>query len=222
MKKYILTILFTLFASFGFSQIHEAGVFFGGSNFIGDIGSTNYIYPNQIGGGIVYKYNWNPRIAIRGNYNFIGLKGNDNNSSNPYRKQRGLNFSNTLQEFALGVEFNFFEYNITDRAKAYTPYILVQAATFRYSTPATYTNGNLKTEGKFSYTIPVGIGFKGRLTDNMAFAIESAVRFTLEDDLDYSTNEINNLNFGGRGNDTYVFTAFSIVYTFGRPPCYNF
>lgn len=222
MEKHTLIILFTFLTTIGFSQIHEIGVFMGGSNFIGDVGSTKYLYPNHFGGGFVYKYNYNPRVAIRANYNFIGIKGDDSNSSNLYRRQRGHKFFNTINEFAIGVEFNFYEYNIMERNTFYTPYILTQLAVFNYKTPIAYTKSNLTTQGSFSYTVPVGVGFKGRLGDNVAFAFETAVRFTLKDDLDYSTNKIKALNFGGRGNDAYVFTAFSIVYTFGRPPCYYF
>ncbi|MBS9774538.1 MAG: hypothetical protein KGV59_05205 [Tenacibaculum sp.] len=231
MKKYILTILFTLTTALGFSQIHEVGVFVGGSNFIGDIGTTKYIYPNKIGGGIVYKYNYNPRIAFRGNYNYIKLKGDDSKSSNTFKQQRGYKFTNVIQELALGIEFNFFDYNIRERETAYTPYILFQASAFRYKAPvkyvdnklqAEYINEKIETKNKTSYTLPLGIGFKGRINDYFAFAIETGVRFTLNDDLDYSTKKIKKLNFVGNGNDTYVFTAFSIVYTFGKPPCYEY
>lgn len=222
MKKYIL-ILVTFITSFGFAQIHEIGFFVGGSNFIGDIGATTYVYPNKLGGGVVYKFNINPRIAIRGNYNRIAIIGDDKKSSNLYRKQRGFNFANTINEFALGVEFNFFEYNIKEWYTDFTPYILTQIAAFKYKQPARIDRNNkMLFKRTTSYTIPVGIGVKGRISDNMAYAFESAVRFTLKDDLDYTTNEIDKLNFGGQGNDAYVFTAFSIVYSFGRPPCYRF
>ena len=37
---------------FSQAQIFEIGVFAGGSNFIGDVGATNYISPNQFANGI--------------------------------------------------------------------------------------------------------------------------------------------------------------------------
>lgn len=204
----------------GFHKFTKLAFFLGGSNFIGDIGGTNYLLPNKLGGGLVYKYNLNPRVALRGNYNFIGLKGNDKKSSNPYRESRKFGFTNGLHEFAGGIEFNFFNYNIREKNTDFTPYILAQVAFFNYKQPEKIENNKLLLKRAFSYTMPVGIGIKGRISDNMAYALESAVRFTLKDDLDYSTDKISGLNFKGNGNDTYVFTAFSIVYTFGRPPCY--
>jgi hypothetical protein len=39
------------------AQIHEIGVFLGGSNYVGDVGSTTYIAPNEPAFGILYKWN---------------------------------------------------------------------------------------------------------------------------------------------------------------------
>ncbi|MDY0780872.1 DUF6089 family protein [Tenacibaculum sp. IB213877] len=221
MKKYIFAILVACFTSNLFSQIHEIGFFLGGTNFMGDIGNTSYINPNKIGGGFVYKYNLNPRIALRGTISYLPISGDDTHSNNPYRKIRGYNFTNKIYELAAGVEFNFFEYNIRERNTSFTPYILTEIAVFD-SKKADFINGNnnIVFKNNFSYAIPVGIGIKGRLADNLAYAFESAVRFTFEDTLDYTTNKIDRLNFGGTGSDYYVFTGFSLVYTFGRPPCY--
>ena len=56
---YRFFILFFLF--FGFTttnaQIHEVGVFLGGSNYIGEIGSSIYFSPNEPAFGVLYKWN---------------------------------------------------------------------------------------------------------------------------------------------------------------------
>ncbi len=220
MKNYIIIILLFLIPLVGVSQYHEVGFFVGGSNLIGDIGSTQYIAPNKVSGGFIYKYNLNYRVALRGTYMFLPIEGNDKNASNAYRKQRGFNFSNTIHELAAGVEFSFFEYDPADPVVGYTPYILAEIACFSYKSPVSYDDKKLKTKNNYSFTMPVGIGFKGRLTDNIAFAIEAGVRFTFKDDLDFTTSKVNNLNFGGTGNDHYVFTGISLVYAFGRSVCY--
>lgn len=225
MRGLILLILFTCLVTPLQSQTHEIGVFAGGSNYVGDIGRTNYIYPNELAGGLVYKYNLNPRIALRGSYMYIPVSGSDKDADNPYRLNRpGVQFSftNTVHEFAAGIEFNFFDYNISDFRTNFTPYILAQIAAFNYKSPEPGpTTNTIRLKNTFSYTLPVGVGVKGRLADNLAIAFETGVRFTLVDDLDYTTDKINSLNFGGNGNDWYVFSGVSIVYTFGRPPCYS-
>lgn len=222
MRGLILLILLACVVTPLQSQTHEIGFFAGGSNYVGDIGSTNYISPHEFAGGLVYKYNLNPRIALRGTYTYIPVSGNDNDADNAFRQNRGISFSNTIHEFAAGVEFNFFDYNINDYRTTFTPYILAEVAAFNYKSPEPTSSSNtILLKNKFSYTVPVGIGLKGRLADNFAIAFETGVRFTFVDDIDFTTDRINSLDFGGNGNDWYVFSGVSIVYTFGRPPCFG-
>ena len=222
MKKLILIILFATINSAMRSQTHEVGVFIGGTNYIGDIGRTNYIYPNKIGGGLIYKYNLNPRLALRGTYTYLPISGNDKNSDNLYRQQRQNKFSNNIHEFALGIEFNFFDYNIRNYKTTFTPYILAEIGAFYYTSPLERTSTNtIRLTNKMSYSLPLGIGIKGRLDDHFAIALEAGVRITLIDDIDFTTEKINSLNYGGNGNDWYMFTGISVVYSFGRPPCYK-
>ena len=236
MKKVFTLILFLCISSVSFGQIYEIGFFLGGTNYIGDVGSDFYINPNRVGGGVVFKYNVNPRIALRGNFTYIPLLGDDARSDNSFRRERNFRFSNNVFELAAGVEFNFFDYqNKAKENLQHTPYILAQVAVFNYNTIGNlvdnFSDGNLDLstsnfDNNYSVTLPVGIGYKGRLGRNVAYAIESGIRFTVVDELDFTTDEFvgtpagDQLDFEGNGNDFYVFTGFSLVYTFGRPPCY--
>ncbi len=122
--------------------MYELGFFAGGSNFVGDVGATEYIKPNRPAFGLVYKYNINPRIALRANFNYYDILGDDAESDNVVRSQRGFSFENNLNEFAIGLEYNFFEYEISSPGKRGTPYILLQVGAVDYKTPrATRLNG---------------------------------------------------------------------------------
>ena len=221
MKKQLLVIVFICISSISWSQINEIGVFIGGSNYVGDVGKTTYIYPNNIAGGLIYKYNLNPRIALRGTLSYIPISGDDLESSNDVRVNRGFNFKNSIKEVAVGIEYNFFEYDMTSIDKIYTPYILLEVAGFAYdSVESEVIPGQYDLKTKISYAIPFGLGFKGKIIDNIGFSIETRVRYTFTDGLDYTTSKIPSLNFGGNSNDWYMFTGISIVYAFGRPACY--
>ena len=221
MKKQFLILFFICTSSITIGQIHETGIVFGGTNYVGDIGRTDYLLPNSVGGGLIYKYNLNPRIAFRGTLSFLSIKGDDINATNAVRKNRGYTFKNAIKELAVGIEFNFFEYDLSSRDKTFTPYILLKIAGFMYDAPNAETAaGQYTYKNKTSFTVPFGIGFKTRLIDRFAIAIETKVNYTFEDDIDFSTKRISSLDFGGNGNDWYMFTGFSIVYTFGRPACY--
>ena len=221
MKKRLILLLFICVSSNCLSQINEIGFFGGGVNYVGDAGPTNYIKPNNIGGSILYKYNLNPRIAIRGTFSYFSLSGNDANSENTIRQQRGFSFKNSINEFAVGIEYNFYEYDLSSRDHTSTPYILLQMAAVDYETPRLKNPDNsYKFTRNTSVSIPFGVGFKTKVYGKIAFAIETTFRYTFTDELDYSTNRFSELDFGSTSNDWYMFSGISLVYTFGRPACF--
>ena len=221
MKKRLILLLFICVSSNCLSQINEIGFFLGGVNYVGDVGPTNYIKPNNIGGSILYKYNLNPRIAIRGTFSYFSLSGNDANSENTIRQQRGFSFKNSINEFAVGIEYNFFQYDLSSYDKISTPYILLQIAAVDYETPRLLNlDGSYRFTRNTSISIPFGLGFKTKVYGKIAFAVEASFRYTFTDKLDYTSSDFPDLDFGGTSNDWYMFTGISLVYTFGRPACF--
>jgi len=221
MGRYLMLLLCICISSNCLSQINEIGFFVGGTNYVGDVGRTNYIQPNNPGGSIIYKYNINPRIAFRASYSHFLLKGDDGDSENAVRQQRGFSFKNPINEFAVGIEYNFFEYDLSSSDKTNTPYILLQVAAVDYETPRLQNStGNYRFTRNTSLSIPFGLGYKTKVFGKIAFAVEASFRYTFTDKLDYSTNQFPELDFGGTSNDWYMFTGISLVYTFGRPACF--
>lgn len=224
MKKIILFTAIVFITMTSKAQINEVGLFVGGSNYIGDIGPEYYINPNNLMAGAIYKWNMNPRIAIRGTFTYAEISSDDADATNKARFNRGMRFTNSLKELAVGVEFNYFEYNLNDDSKSRTPYLLVEFAAFNYNAVRSETPpGSLQYnyESKTAYAIPFGIGYKTRLINDFAIALEIRARYTFVDDIDYNNQKINSLKFGNPdSNDWYVLSGISLVYTFGRPPCY--
>ncbi|MGV8946318.1 MAG: DUF6089 family protein [Lutibacter sp.] len=228
MKKFVLFTAIVFITITSKAQINEVGLFVGGSNYIGDIGPEYYINPNNIMGGVIYKRNLNPRIAFRSTFTYAKISSDDANATNKARFNRlgvakGIRFTNSIKELAVGVEFNYFEYNLDDYTKTKTPYILIEFAAFNYNVvtketaPEQYEYGS-----KTAFAIPFGIGYKMKLISDFAIALEVRARYTFVDDLDYNNQEINSLKFGNpKSNDWYVLTGISLVYSFGRPPCYS-
>lgn len=222
MKKIILLIVFVCFPIVLLGQVYEIGVSLGGTNYVGDIGSTNYIFPNKLAGNVFFKYNYNPRFAFKGTYSFLPIMGDDAKANTDFRKNRNLNFNNTINELALGLEFNFYDYDISTKEKSWTPYILVELAAFNYSfIIGKDAAGKEIFEKKTSIAIPFGVGFKSKLFGNFAISIETKFRYTFEDDLDYVSENSLDYNIEGNSNDWYMFTGVSLIYTFGRPACYT-
>ncbi|RLD85894.1 MAG: hypothetical protein DRJ07_02100 [Bacteroidetes bacterium] len=225
MKKHIIAFLFLLSSINSFSQINELGVFLGGSNYIGDIGSTKYIWPNNYAVGGIYKWNMSPHFTIRGTYTYAKVSGDDTKSGNSFREARGLSFTNTVHEVAAGIEYHFFKYSLSRIGYTQTPYIIVEAAVANY---ATRDDGRI-----FNFNIPFGIGYKTKLAPNVGIAFETSFRYTFKDDIDgYPTyanidgegNPVDpdgNIQINPNNNDWYVFTGITIVFGFGREGCYT-
>ncbi|MGA9638772.1 DUF6089 family protein [Flavobacterium sp.] len=209
-----------------FSQIHEVGVFIGGSNFIGDVGSTTYIAPNKLAFGLLYKWNKSPRHAYRISYTQSNLDSNDLDSKETSRSGRGYHFENNIKELSLGLEFNFFDFNLHEFGNKTTPYVHSGINYIRYSSMY-FNNGNKEAQEdsrRASLAIPITIGIKTKLNRRFILAIETGARYTFADDIDGSkvANEnLSQLNFGNiNNNDWYVFSGITLTYTFGEKPCY--
>lgn len=73
-------------------------------------------------------------------------------------------------------------------------------------------------------SIPFALGVKTNLTKNLIVGFEVAPRYTFADDIDGSfpkNKSLQQLRFGNiNSNDWYVFSGFTLTYTFGRKPCF--
>ncbi len=116
MNNFYILIFFLLTFSIK-AQIHEIGVFLGGSNYVGDVGVTTYISPKEPAYGILYKWNKSPRHSYRFSYTQSKIVANDKDSKEPSRYTREYLFENNIKEVSLGLEFNFFDFNLHEIEK---------------------------------------------------------------------------------------------------------
>ena len=109
--------------------------------------------------------------------------------------------------------------------------------------PTTQISARKEKETKF--TTPFGAGYKLRIKSNFILSAEVGFRYTKTDNLDYSFSSADDFTFNAEpgldeptintldsniiksrqigntsNNDWYVFTGFTLTYSFGRPPCY--
>jgi len=222
MKKQFLFYIFILTTSVVSSQLYEIGGFVGGSNYIGDIGSTQYFNPNTLALGGVAKFNWTPRITVKGSMIYTKLQGDDSKSGNDYRINRGRSFKNNIIDATFGIEFSFFKYSLSKIGFSQTPYIIAQIGAVNYS----QISDDATTKRITSLVIPFGLGYKMKLAQNVGIALETSFRYTLKDNIDGNNHSITDppgdFNFGNpNSDDWYVFTGITVVYAFGRPGCYT-
>lgn len=225
MRYLIIVLLSVLSIQFSHSQINEIGIFVGGSNFIGDVGATNYIAPNQFAFGGIYKWNRSKRHSYRLSLLISDLKGVDAKSDDPRRQQRGLEFTTSITEISAGVEFNFLDFDLHKKHRVATPYMFTGITAANHK-DFFFVSGEQRNDNTYSWAlgIPMGLGFKASLTNRFVLAAEIGARYTFSDGLDGSLpadSSNSQFRFGNiNNNDWYVFSGITLTYTFGERPCY--
>lgn len=173
----------------------------GGSYYIGDLNKYQHFKNTQLAFGFLYRYNLNPRVAIRANFNYGSVKAADSEAKNPVLVNRNLSFSSEIYEVATGFEFNYFPFQIGHSRYRGTAYLLAEIGLFHMN-PVTEYNGDkielqslgtegqgtpLSSKGNYSKTqlcIPLAVGFKLAVGRNMSLGIEYGIRKTFTDNLD--------------------------------------
>jgi hypothetical protein len=229
MRKNLFFLVFILYTSISFGQRHEVGLALGGSNYVGDIGSSTLIRPNAFATGLLYKFNRNPRISYRASFTAMKIIANNSDSNNAIRQQFDTPVNKTITELTAGIDFNFLEYYISHWKRTKTPYLIFELAAFHYK-KATGTADNIEYKSQIGMALPFGAGYKHQISDNLVLGVELRVRYSFTDDLDDSQfyknetlqNHPENAKFGNPNtNDWYAFTGFTLTYSFGRPLHYT-
>ena len=134
-------------------------------------------------------------MAWRVSYHYTKISGDDANALDAGRVNRNLSFRSNIHELALLGEFNPIGSD-----KRFYPYLYGGAAIFHFN-PETVYQGQLVelqplgTEGQgiegfdekyrlTQFSIPLGVGFKFRMTDRINLGLELGLRKTFTDYLD--------------------------------------
>ena len=218
-----------LVSGFSTAQRHEIGVSVGGVNYIGEIGSTQYIQPRHLEIGIIYKHNFNDRIGLRAIYSMGKLSGNDENASELDRLERWpgpLSFANDYSILGARVEINYVKFPVGEFGFSWTPYIhaginrmVIEDIYFEPFERMSRSVGKVTT-----VSVPFGVGVKFNFGQSWILAAEVQPQLTMSDNLDGSYPDLEKNPTARQfstslSNDWLVFTGISITYGFGRLPC---
>jgi len=205
-KQLIITTLLALAFPFILSSQHlEFGIMGGTSHYLGDLSPKANRFSTgktHLMGGAFLKYNINNFVAVRLGGNYGKLSADDAKSNIESRRIRNLSFESKLIEGSLIAEFNIFGYQPYNLARPFSPYIFAGVAFFNFKPKAdlggdTFELQPLGTEGqglaefpdrKFyqltQFSIPLGVGVKYALTDQLNIGLEIGVRKTFTDYID--------------------------------------
>ena len=205
--RYVFAIVFLLVTTLTFSQRQntlsrsEIGIIAGGMYYIGDLNPFQHFQLTQPAGGLFYKFNINGRLAFRVVGAYGSVQANDGLSKDATLKNRNLNFTSTIKEIGLGMEFNYFPFHIGNKNYRGTGYMFAEIAYFQMDPSTTYegqtyqlrtlgTEGQNTTLNSQKYysqnqlALPIGIGFKYPFARNFCIGAEYGVRYLFTDYLD--------------------------------------
>ncbi|MFN2394119.1 MAG: DUF6089 family protein [Bacteroidales bacterium] len=213
--RVIFITFLTIFCYSGVNaQRNEIGFMFGGTYYMGDLNPEIPFVMNRIGGGALYRFNINKHIALRANFLYGSVEGDD--VATNYNETRNLHFRSTITEFSVQGEVNFLPFEPGDLETPYSTYIFGGGGLFLFN-PRAELNGSwydlkpLATEGQgsdlyperkpyslTSYNFLFGVGLKFNITKQITGAFEWGMRRTGTDYLDdVSTTYPDPSVFGG-------------------------
>ena len=214
-KNWLLVVVF--FAQYiVHSQYHEIGLFIGGANYVGDVGSSNYIYPENPALGIIYKWNRTTRYSLRANFMYTSIDKSDYNPNDFARFMRQYRFENSILEFSAGTEINFFDFNLHGSDKLFTPYLFLGVGYIKYDLfyhdPKTFENIEYAKGSNIS--LPIIIGLKANVSPVVILGIEIGARYTFSDNIDgshpKSDSGVPHGNEFGNINNTVSYTHLTL------------
>lgn len=161
----------------GLEYRYELGAMAGVSSYYGD---ANYHIPlkniNAMG-GVLWRYNINPRMAVKSALSVAGISGNTSDYENRY-PGGDVKFTRTLYELGAQFEYNFFAYGDGfgyKKTRRVSPYIFAGIGITYAPKPAQHV---------VAANLPIGLGVKCKVMPRLNVGCGMSFRFTTSDKLD--------------------------------------
>jgi hypothetical protein len=239
----ILVLLMSLSVSGGFSQKwklrrYEAIAGIGTAHYFGDIGGSA-TEENLFGIKDIELFNTRPsfylgarykirhNMAVKANFIFGFLKGDDEGTYPEYEYNRDLAFSSVIFEPSAQFEYSIISEEQKYRTNAmfnkrgminnYSHYNIYAFAgvggVFGWPQPQKELVNYYEPGTEFGLCFPIGLGLKYVLSSNLSLGVEFGGRLTTTDWLDgYAPNKIYPGKEFSKANDIYYFAVFNAIY----------
>jgi hypothetical protein len=197
--KYWVMMIIVIGVSHGLKaqKGYELGGWIGTSYYHGDLNTSLRITEPGLAGGLLARYNFNTRLAMRTSLNYGRVGADDATSSNNFERNRNLSFKSHIIDMTNVVEFNFFQYEHGHQTYNKTPYFFGGFNVFYFNPTAEldgqrYKLRDLGTEGQpqgqeysaVNAGLVLGGGFKFDINRTVSVNIDMSARFLFTDYLD--------------------------------------
>lgn len=161
----------------------ELGALAGGCFYMGDANNSLLLKNTAMAGGLLARYNFNPRMVVKGDLAIGKIHGTTEGLNNKFPDGQHATFSRAVYELGGQFEYNFFAYGSGAGYKdshRMTPYLLAGIGMTYAPKPANHV---------FALNLPLGIGVKYKLADRLNVGAEWTMRFTTSDRLDVTNTK---------------------------------
>ena len=214
-----LFLLLCFFCTKKWMQQHEIGGMAGVSYYTGDLNTVPFKSSRE---NLQFFYRWitpAERWVFRGNLSYVHLAGEDAKANNDFQQQRNLAFDTKLIQGMLLTEFHFLPFSTFKNSFNYpfTPYLTFGISLFYFMPYGTTYLGwedlyaldpeysNFK---KLAFDIPVGVGLKFRIIEQLGLGLEYMLHVPITEYLDGVSLR------GSRQKDLFYTLAVQFFYTF--------
>lgn len=182
-------------------KMSDIGIIGGASYYLGDINHSRHFYSPSPAGGLIYRYNFNPRNSIRFHGIYARLKGDPAITGDPFPASPYEAFTTDLVDMGLSTEFNFMPYETTKiRKDRFAPYVeggLSYAIVFG---------------GESTTALSFGGGLKYNITRRLSGGLEWSFRKSFSDLLDGLQNVGTQNNVIFHNKDWYSIVGVFVTY----------
>lgn len=161
----------------------ELGGRLGGMAYMGDANYSSPIKNMGLSGGVVARYNFNPRMVLKADIAMGKISGDTDTMDNVFPDGQRTCFEHTIYDVGVQFEYNFWPYGngMSYRdSRRFTPYMAGgMGLTFAPKTVESVTAVNFS----------LGAGIKYKFAPRWNVGIEFSIRFSTSDKLDVTSAE---------------------------------
>lgn len=241
-SRVVIAVMFLMQSTVILSQNRfELGLFGGTSYYMGDLNPSQQFKNSRPAFGLVGRYIFTDRIALKADAVVAGLKGSYPGSGDiyaaPYDKYHYVvtdedgtqhtvtkdveySFEQNIVDLGAMIELNFMSYDhVFKKETRFTPYVTVGLAATAYKR---YSN-NEESKPHFVLSLPFGFGAKYKVNKWLRLSLAWTLRKTFTDDLDVTSSTQDNINpsdpygFGTskltHNNDWYSLAGVTVTFS---------
>ena len=169
--------------------------------------------------GLLYKYKFNEAWAFRGNFNYLGLSGDEKNFASTDHNNRGWNFNNKIAEVSAMLQWDLLgnrRYQNNTFKRILSPYLFggVGLGFTQYDVSFNGAAGeDIQTDrnaGNVLFAVPVGVGLNYYLSERFGIGLETGIRLPVSDYYDGVSAAAN-----PDENDLYGIGAAKLLFALG-------